>query len=230
MLERERLREFDICLGAPLQFPEGKEGQPTTIDVPRVPHVFYCTDLYLIQPDEAMEVTSRFLAVIGNDSLRLPRASILYEKGAVSAIYLTCVMVMLGHAVTSGRGDQSWRFVGSGQAVSDSVKSYQSIACDFHWPPLDAVIACRPGSPHSAARSGDVLFRRTAIPVIRPASPAVVKNEGMYESAVKRGVGATLYVQADAWEDVQWWLNYWSSFSRAQTVPEWARTQPRKTG
>ncbi len=221
----ERLQSFDIRLGVRLQFPE--DG-PTNIDVPRAPHVFFCTDIFLIQPNEAMTRTQTSLDVTENDALRLPMVFIPYENETVSAIHLRDVMVMLGHAVTTGRSDEAWKFIGTQRSVSDTVMSYQKVARDILWPPLDAVIACRPSS-YDTRPSRNVIFtfHQTLIPVIRPDSSAHVRNEGTYQSELKVGVGVTLYVAADAWIQIPWWLNYRSNSPRLNTIPQWAREPTR---
>lgn len=213
--QAEQLRSFDIHLGVPLQFPE--DG-PNTIKVPSMPHVFYCTDLFLIQPIDSMVRTQN-----------LPVVLIPFEDKTVSAIHLTGVMVMLGHADTSGRRDEAWKFVGTHQAVSDTVIAYQNVASDVLWPPLDAVIACRPVHPSTSTheRGVTLTFNRTMIPIIRPDSSAHVRSDGIYQSELKPGFGSTLFVAADTWDDVHWWFNYWSYFPRFNTIPQWAREPTR---
>lgn len=218
----EQLRQFDIHLGVPLAFPE--EGGPRTIAVPNSPHVFLCKDLFLIQPASAMEQTRSSFGFTQVGVSSLPVVQLQYEKGLVHAIHLEYVMVMICHAHASNHFVDAWRNHHAGRSISSIVAAYQDIAsASGWWPRLDIVIACRPSMQPDIVQTGDVTFERTYdMPVIRPKSPATIKNEGILQSELISGVGATLFASADAWEDISYWFNYWSSYLRFKDVPLWA--------
>ena len=199
----EALARYRITLGAPMLFPRSPE--MGFVGLTKYPHVFFSHTLELVSPIK-------------------PTAAHPQEHVALSH-----VMVMFGHGIVEGPGEEEWKFMGTGKSVSGTVRQYDQVASQMGWPSVDIIISCH--DEREIASQIYVSLSLGNIPHIYPRSTAfMVNTHDLAYLDVGRGVRMT--ARAQAWSGVEWWRNYWSAPRNAiqratQKIPDWAVSASR---
>ncbi|MBI4067767.1 hypothetical protein HY407_05280 [Candidatus Gottesmanbacteria bacterium] len=210
----EKLDRFGIVLGIPAAYPR----EARQLYVPEKPHVFLATQFYLLASEEET-AQLKYHPRASIQEIELRKSDDTLEHG----LLLKDVIVMLGHGLVLGRKDKDWVFRGTRLPISDTVKAYEETAKLIGDPPLDIIICCRDNLTLPPNTQAVATFSRKDIPYIRPDDTAHVLNTLDQSTNFQDGIGVEMVAKAKRWDDIYWWLNYWSYFPRQQKFPSWAK-------
>lgn len=211
------LQQFGIKRGAPLADPRMR-----LLTISHSPHVFFFSDLYIIQPQDRLE------EILG----KLPNLQKNVEDiNGEKSLHLYNLMAIMGHGFVAGHTWKDWKFSGTGKSIDETVQVYESIANQGILPQLDIVIACQETRSNRinasiAQRSRPYISAGDFITVQSPISNDV-NDPFKYSAQINNGIGASAVLQADNWFGIDSWLlhNQWWNGSRmntSQDVPDWA--------
>lgn len=142
------------------------------------------------------------------------------------------VMLMMGHGIAADKDSNTWRFLGTGKKVTDTMMAYEHVAAEIGWAPIDALLVCRQSTATESTGKVIQTFTQGNIPHIYADSTVTIsrsiaqnnRTSGLFQP----NEGAPLIVaNAKSWNNrsIGRWINFWQERFKGndtRSIPYWA--------